>query len=112
MLDDRSSGVRDVATDSLAAIGRPATGLAIELTQSESPALRSRALVILRRIVRPETFPEISAAVDSLCHDPDPEIRTAALVAYVDWGMIDQAGIRYLLRTDQRVPGVRPSTDR
>lgn len=111
MLDDDNSGVRDVAGDTLAAIGRPSTGLALDLLHSDSPAARSRALFILQRIVCPETFSAVSEAVGALCQDPDPEVRTEALVAFVDWGMIDKSGIRYLLRTDQRVPGVRPRTD-
>jgi HEAT repeat protein len=111
LLNDSSRGVRELAADALADIGRPATELALDLVRSDSPATRSQALFVLQRIVCPETFPAIAEAIDLLCHDPNPEIRTEALVVCVDWGIFDVAAIRYLLRTDLMVPNVRRRPD-
>ena len=103
LMEDPSVNVRSEATAAMIAIGRPATAPAIQILHSESPAARNGALLVLRRIVCPETFPEVSEAIESLCQDPDSNVRTEALVACVDWGIHELAAIRQLLRTDQTV---------
>lgn len=104
MLGDRSGGVREVTTETFAAIGKPATGLVLTLLNSDSPTVRSQAVSILQRIVCPETFAEIRDAIERVCRDPDPDVRTAALVACMQFGSTDVPKIRELLQTNVKVP--------
>jgi HEAT repeat protein len=107
MLEDRSGAVRDVTAETFAAIGRPATGLVLQMLHSDSPVVRSQALLILQRIVCPDTFSEISDAIENVCHDPNPGVRTAAVIACVQLGFIEIPKLRALLQTDITVPAVQ-----
>ena len=106
MLADSSGLIRDLAARTLEDFGPASLPLAMDMLRSESPESRSRAVLVLRRIVRPDTFAEISDAIRRLSDDADADVRTDALVACLDWGSIDLTGIRLLLQTDRGVSPV------
>jgi len=109
MLDDTSDVVRDGATETLSTIGQPATGLALQLLHSQSSTVRSEALLILQRIVQPETFSEINAAIENLLDDPNSAVRTAALIASIQFGFVEESKLRALIETDYTAPAIMRS---
>ena len=108
MLDDESSLVAEAAARMLEQSGPRAVETTMNVLGGDSPA-RARAVLVLRRLMRPDNFSEISTLIRGLRDDSDPRVRAEALMFCLETGVNDSATIRALLETEYTSPAVHPA---
>jgi HEAT repeat protein len=107
MLDDESSPVAKAAARKLEEIGPRATEAVMNVLRGDSRR-RARAVLMLRRFMRPDNFAELSEIIRGLRNDPDPGVRAEALMFDLETGRTDAPTIKALLEIDYTSPAVYP----
>jgi HEAT repeat protein len=107
MLEDENSSVIDAAARTLETLGRPAIEAGEKALRGDSRG-RARVVLMLRRLMRPDSFAEIGKIIRGLRDDPDPAVRAEALMFDLETGRMDSATIRGLLSADYTAAAVHP----
>jgi HEAT repeat protein len=110
LLDDDSSLVTETAAQALEGSGPRALESVMQALHGNS-RIRARAVLMLRRIMLPGNFAEISNTIRALRDDPDPGVRAEALMFDVEAGLTDPQTLVTLLETDYTSPAVHASAN-
>jgi HEAT repeat protein len=103
LLADPDIGVREEAASFLETLGPRAIDAVSGMLRSDFAPARILALQLLRLWELDETKPEMNEAVRSLEDDPDPAVRSEALVTIVACGKPTASEIRLLLHREPSV---------
>lgn len=110
MLDDEDSSIGEEAASTLDMSGPAAIEPVMKVIESGSPA-RGRAVLTLRRLMRPENFSSIRQTIDGLRDDRDLAVRAEALMFGLETGLTSAPALSALLEADYSSPAVHVSSN-